>query len=105
MGRRVIELSFYDKKYTIEYNRASVRKIIKLKDSGDEVEQLITLIKAGLEMHHSNDMPSDDDIFGWVLALGDDMKAFAEELQSIIEDVVNTFKEDRKNLKWGKVEL
>ena len=98
-----IELSFYDKKYVIEYNRASVKEFILAKPK-NEFEQVVLLIKCGLEMHHKKDMPSDDDIFSWVMALGDSMKSFAEALRDLIQGVLNTFEEDRKNLKWGKVE-
>lgn len=98
-----IELSFYDKKYVIEYNRASVKEFILTKPK-DEFEQIVLLIKCGLNMHHKKDMPSDDDIIGWVMALGDDVKPFAEALHNLIQGVLDTFQEDRKNLKWGKVE-
>ena len=102
MARR-IELSFYDKKYIIEYNRASVREVLK-NDKGDEIDQIVALLKAGLTMHHKEELPSDDEIFGWVLALGEDTKQFAEALQEMVQDVLDTFKDDRKNLKWAKVE-
>ena len=98
-----IELSFYDKKYTIEYNRASVKDFLKHKDD-DEIDQIVALIKSGLTMHHSNDMPTDDEIFGWAMALGDDASEFAEALQSMVQEVLSTFDKDRKNLKWAKVE-
>ena len=105
MARKQIELSFYDKKYLIEYNRASIKTFLRFKDKEtDEIEQVIMLIKCGLEMHHKDEMPEDDIIFGWVLALGDDIKEFAKALQEMVQDVLDTFKSDRKNLKWGKIE-
>lgn len=103
MVRKQIELSFYDKKYIIEYNRASVKAVVK-NENQDTIDQVVNLIKCGLIMHHEKEMPTDDEIFGWVLALGDDIKAFAEALQELVQDVLETFKNDRKNLKWGKVE-
>ena len=98
---RKIELEFYDNTYVIEYNRASVKEIIS-KDEKDEIKQVITLIKAGLEIHHKDNMPSDDEIFGWVMALGEDIKPFAEALQEMVQEVISTFESDRKNLKWRK---
>ena len=98
-----IELSFYDKNYVIEYNRTSVREFLMVKPK-DDLEQVTALIKCGLKMHHANDLPSDDEIFGWVMALGEDMTPFAEALHNLIQGVLDTFQEDRKNLKWGKVE-
>ena len=99
---RKIELSFYDKKYVIEFNRNSVKYVLQ-HTKGDGIEQAIVLIKGGLLMHHENDMPTDDDVLGWVLALGDDIGEFAKTLQEMVADVMKTFENDRKNLKWGKV--
>lgn len=99
-----IELSFYDNKYTIEYNRASIREFLSLKNVDNEIDQVVALIKCGLQMHHEDDMPSDEMIVSWVLALGDDVKPFAEALTSLVQDVLEALKADRKNLKWGKVE-
>lgn len=102
MGRK-IELEFYDKKYVIEYNRSSVREVLNNK-SDDDLENAIILIKSGLVMHHKDELPSDEDIFAWVMALGDDISEFANALREMVQGVLDTFKEDRKNLKWGKVE-
>lgn len=98
-----IELSFYDRDYIIEYNRASVKEFLKHKDDGDDIDQVVALIKSGLLAHHADDMPTDDEVFGWVMALGEDMKDFAEALKGMVQDVLNAFQADRKNLKWGKV--
>ena len=103
MVRKQIELSFYDKTYIIEYNRASVRAVVK-EEKQDTIDQVVNLIKCGLIMHHEHELPSDDEIFGWVMALGDDIKEFAEALQELVQAVLDTFKNDRKNLKWGKIE-
>ena len=98
-----IELSFYDKDYVIEFNRASVKGFLKVRNSGDELDQVVALIKSGLLMHHEDDMPTDDLILGWVLAMGDDIKVFAEKLQSMVQEVLNSLKADRKNLKLREV--
>ena len=98
-----IELSFNDKNYTIEYDRASIREFLKHKDEGDEIEQIINLVKCGLIKHHKNDMPSDDDVFGWVMVMGESVKDFAEALHEMVQDVLDTFKTETKNLKWEKV--
>ena len=98
-----IELSFYDKNYVIEFNRASVKGFLQVKDKGDELDQVVALIKSGLLMHHKDDMPSDDEVFGWVMAMGEDIKPFAETLQEMVRDVLNALESDRKNLKWEKV--
>jgi len=99
-----IELSFYDKKYTIEYNRVSVKEFLQLKGTGDEIDQAVALIKCGLAMHHKNDMPKDSEVLGWVMALGEDLKEFADALTGMVQDVLTTLQTDRKNLKWAKVE-
>lgn len=99
-----IELSFYDKNYTIEYNRMSVKEFLMNKDKGDELDKAVTLIKCGLKMHHADDMPSDADILGWVMALGEGLDDFAKALTGMIQDVISVLETDRKNLKWGKVE-
>lgn len=101
MGRK-INLDFYDKKYTIEYNRYSVKNVLE-NGSDKPIDQAINLIKSGLIMHHKDDMPTDDMVFGWVLAMGKDMEEFAKALQEMVQDVLKTFEEDRKNLKWAKV--
>ena len=98
-----IELSFNDKAYVIEYNRASIREFLKNKEGKDELEQVVELVKAGLLLHHQNEMPSDDNVFGWLMAMGEDLKDFADALHGMVQDVLNTIKEDRKNLKWEKV--
>ncbi len=103
MARTQIKLSFYDKDYILEYNRASVRDVLKIK-SDDTIDNVVALVKAGLKMHHADNMPSDEEVFGWVLAIGDDTKAFAETLQQMVQEVLDTFESDRKNLKWGKIE-
>ena len=100
---RQIKLSFKDKDYIIEYNRMSVKQVLKIKTE-DDIDQVIALIKAGLTMHHKDELPSDDEIFGWVLALDEDTTEFAKALQEMVQDVLDTFKDDRKNLKWAKVE-
>lgn len=106
-----IELSFYDKKYVIEFDRESVKEFFRqkdeiLKESDDPIdnaEQLVAFIKCGLIKHHKNDMPSDDDIFGWVMAMGEDAMPFMEALRDMVNDVLTVVQTDRKNLKWGKV--
>ena len=102
-----IELSFYDKNYTIEYNRAIVKEFLRNKDKLDqksEIDQVVALIKFGLEMHHKDDMPEDDVILDWALALGEDLKGFIEALRDLIQGAIASIEEDRKNLKWAKVE-
>lgn len=104
MGRKQINLEFYDKKYIIEYNRSSVLEVVGIKEEND-LDKIVGLVKAGLKMHHENDMPSNDEVKGWLIALGDNVKDFAEALQEMVQDVLETFKSDRKNLKWGKAEV
>ena len=98
-----IELSFNDKNYTIEYDRASIREFLKSKEGKDEIEQVICLVKCGLLKHHKEDMPSEDDIFGWVMAMGENVESFADTLHEMVQGVLDTFKNDAKNLKWEKV--
>ena len=100
-----IELSFYDKTYTIEYNRESIKDFLMLKKEGvEEIEQVINLIKCGLKMHHADDMPSRDVILAWVMAMGSDIKDFTTALRDLIQGAIEALEVDRKNLKWGKVE-
>jgi len=103
MAREKIELSFYDKTYTIEYNRASIKEVLKHESDQDEADKIVALIRSGLLINHKDNMPSDDEIFGWIVAMGDEAKEFAEALQEMVQDVLNTFESDRKNLKWAKV--
>ena len=70
---------------------------------GGAYEQIINLVKCGLTKHHKDDMPSDDDIFGWVMAMGESVKDFAEALHEMVQGVLDTFKTETKNLKWEKV--
>ena len=102
MGRK-IELEFYNKKYIIEYNRASVLGVVSYQGKND-IEQVVNLIKCGLTKNHKNELPSDDEIKGWLIAMGEDINEFANALREMVQDVLNTFQEDRKNLKWAKVE-
>ena len=102
MGRTFINLSFRDRDFIIEYNRSSVKYVLTHQKE-ELIDQLIVMIKGGLLMHHEKEMPTDDEVFGWVMALGDDMKVFAETLEEMVQGVLSTFEEDRKNLKWGKV--
>lgn len=98
---RKIELEFYNKKYIIEYNRSAVLNVVSF-EGGNNLETIVNLIKCGLVKNHENDMPTDDDIKGWILALGDDLMPFAEQLKEMVQDVISTFENDRKNLKWRK---
>ena len=107
-----INVEFYDKKYTIEFDRESTKEFFKNKDNFkknvedpvEKTQQLILLIKCGLAKHHANDMPSDDDVLGWILAMGEDAKPFMEALIDMLNDVLQTVKSDRKNFHWGKVD-
>ena len=101
---RIIDLQFNDKTYSIEYNRASVLKLFTLKSNDkDEIEGAIDLIYCGLLKHHENDMPDRDEIVGWVLAMGEDIKPFLEELQKSIQKTLELVQSEQKskNLKWG----
>ena len=105
-----INVEFYDKKYTIEFDRESTKEFFKIrkdfnketKDPLDKTRQLIDLIKCGLMKHHADDMPSDDEVFGWVLAMGEDAKPFMEALVDMINEIMQTVQTDRKNFHWGK---
>ena len=98
---RKIELEFYDKKYIIEYNRSAVLDVVSFKGESD-IETIVNLIRCGLKKNHEKDMPTDDEIKGWLMALGEDLTAFAEELREMVQEVISTFESDRKNLKWRK---
>lgn len=102
-----IELSFYDRDYTIEYNRAIVKEFLKNKSKIEEktdIEQVIILIQYGLKMHHKDEMPDEDVILDWALALGNSLKDFVEALRDLIQGAIASIEEDRKNLKWAKVD-
>ena len=107
-----INVEFYDKKYTIEFDRESVKEFFKQKDAltkkaKDPIEmtkQLTALIKCGLIKHHAKEMPSDEDLLGWILAMGEDAKPFMEALIDMVNDIMSTLKSDRKNFRWGKVD-
>ena len=107
-----IEVKFYDKDYIIEFDRESVKDFFKLKgalnkkekDPMEQTKLLIALIKCGLIKHHADDIPSDDVVFGWVMAMGKDAPKFMEALRDMVNDVITTVETDRKNFQWGKVD-
>lgn len=98
---RKIELEFYDKKYVIEYNRSAVLDVVGFNGEND-FETIVNLIRCGLKKNHEKDMPTDEEIKGWLLALGNDLTAFADALKEMVQEVISTFESDRKNLKWRK---
>lgn len=101
---RVIEIEFNDKTYLIEYNRRAVVKFMTSQSkNNDDFEVAINLIKCGLLKHHEKELPTDDVIFGWVLAMGDDAKNFIKALKECIEEVITTIKADKETsgFKWG----
>lgn len=101
---RIIDLQFNDKKYSIEYNRESILKLMaNRKDDDDIFDMAIQLIECGLLKNHKNEMPSRDDIVGWLLSMGDDLPKFVEALQESVSEVLEVIQSDQKskNLKWG----
>ena len=101
---RIIDLEFNDKKYSIEYNREAVLKLFSLKkDDDDPMESAINLIYCGLMKHHKDEMPDREVIIEWLLAVGEDIKPFVEELQKCIQEVLEVVQADQKskNFKWG----
>ena len=106
MGR-IIDLQFNDKTYSIEYNRESVLKFYASqqaeKKEKDTMEVAIALIQCGLMKHHGDELPDRETIISWVLAMGDDLTAFVEELQKCIQEVLEVIQSEQKskNLKWG----
>lgn len=105
MGR--IKLKFYDKEYIIEYaNRIEVKEyfgeLSKLKEKEDVkqgIKALVLLLKAGLVEHHSNEMPSDEELERWATSMPN-AKEFYKKLMSMVQDVVSLIENDTKNLKW-----
>ena len=104
---RKINIEFNDTTYTIEYNRESVVKLMgSLKDEDSELEQAIVIIYYGLWKHHKNNMPDMDDVYGWVIAMGEgQLKDFVEALRVSIQEVIETVKSEQKqgNFKWEVV--
>lgn len=104
---RKITIEFNDKTYIIEYNRKAVAKLFAeindKKSALDGVDSSILMIKYGLLKNHSNDLPDDDTICGWVLQLGDSAEQFVKTLQELIQEVLQTVQSEQKqgNLKWG----
>ena len=101
---RIIDIEFNDRKYTIEYNRKSVVAFTTMpKNESDAIDVAIKLIRCGLMKHHEKDTPSDDEILGWIMAMGEDAKAFVEALQDAVKDVIETIKADKEQsgFKWG----
>lgn len=100
---RIIDLQFKDKTYSIEYNRESIVKLMsKRSQDKDTFDLAIDLIECGLMKNHKDETPDREEIIGWLLALGDDLKPFVEALQESVEAVINVIKDDQKskNLKW-----
>lgn len=110
MGRK-IKLQFKDKTYIIEYaNRLEVKKyFVQLNELNGKddfesgVKALVLLVKAGLVAHHSNEMPSDEDLENWVISIPNANK-FYEQLMSMVQDVISTIESDTKNLNWEVVD-
>ena len=125
-----IKLKFYDKEYIIEYkNREEVKAyfvdFVTLAEKLEKIEKklkktnknsqeyskisadyvnislktLSMLIKAGLIEHHKDDMPSDESITAWVSIIPNG-KEFYKKLMSMVQDVVSSVEQDRKNLNW-----
>lgn len=104
MGR-IIDIEFNDKTYSLEYDRYAVLKFMELQSNqkGDGVTSAINLVHCGLIKHHSQEMPENDEILGWLLVMGEDLEAFTQELSKCIEEVTTALQETKKsgNLKWG----
>lgn len=103
MGR-IIDITFNDKTYALEYDRYSVLKFMEKqnKSGEDGVLSAINLVSCGLIKHHANELPSDDEVLGWLLAMGDDLEPFTKELSKSVEEVITSLKETQQgNLKWG----
>lgn len=105
MGR-IIDITFNEKTYSLEFDRYSVLKFMEAQNGEPkaEISNAIALVRCGLIKHHSRDLPSEDEIFGWLIAMGEeDLKAFISELNKCIEEVTTALKETKKtgNLKWG----
>jgi len=104
MGR--IKLKFYDKTYIIEFaNRIEVKEyfaeLSKIKEEDDEynIKKIVLLLKAGLVEHHSNEMPSDNDLERWITSMPN-AEDFYKKLASMVQDVVGLIEKDTKNLSW-----
>lgn len=103
MGR-VIDITFNDKSYALEFDRYAVLKFMELQNSGDSdgVTSAINLVHCGLIKHHSNEMPENDEILGWLLVLGDELEPFTKELSKCVEEVTTALQNTKSgNLKWG----
>ena len=100
---RVIDIEFNDRKFTIEYNRKSVVRFMTMQENDNDLNTAIKLIQCGLLKHHENELPDEDEIFAWVLAMGDDAQAFVSALKECVEEVLNTIKNDKEQsgFKWG----
>ncbi len=101
-----INIEFNDKKYSIEYNREAIVKMLSSNKNDDsEVEQAVSLIYWGLYKHHKNEMPEREEIYSWLLSMGDQVESFVKALQSSIEDVLTAVGKEQKqgNFKWEVV--
>ena len=104
---RKIKIQFNDRDYFIEYNRESIVKLMSsLQKHKDGLEQAIDLIYYGLLKNHANEMPERDLIIGWAIAMGDQLKPFAEAVKDLVQDVVTIIQSEQKqgNLKWEVVD-
>lgn len=103
MGRK-IDIEFNDKTYTIEYNRSNVIKLIReMQKNKEETDMAIDTIYYGLLLHHENDMPSRDDILGWLMVIPEeDSEKFVSTLQELVQEVISCIEKDKKqgNFKW-----
>lgn len=102
---RKIDLSFNDRKYTIEYNRESVAKFManmEGKDSESTIDLAVRLIECGLIKNHANEVPDRETIISWLFSLGGELQDFVNALKDCVQDVMNIIEQDTKskNLKW-----
>lgn len=102
---KIIDISFNDKSYVIEYNRETVLKLMEKQsksDGKDGIEVAYDFIYYGLLKNHKDDMPSKDAILGFLILMND-QQGFINAVSECVQEVIQSIEKDKKqgNVKWG----
>lgn len=100
-----IDIEFNDKKYTIEFNRETVLRLMEKQTknkSQDGIDTAYDFIYFGLLKNHKDEMPDKDTILGWIVAMGEPQE-FINAISECVQEVITVIESDKKqgNFKWG----
>ena len=101
---RIIDIEYNSKHYVIEYNRSALFDLAQKGGFQEGVEPtfdtIVEIVRYGLQKHHKDDMPTDDEIKELIFDI-EDIEGFVKELGNCISETANALKEKQGNAKWG----